>query len=200
MTNANTTELEAVNSMLATIGEAPVNSITGTLPLDASLAKNTLTEINREVQSAGWHFNMRYDYTLSLDNNSKIPLAENIMRVDLNPDKYSVTEYDVIKQGSFLYNKKGNTFTFDKALDAVVTLYLDFTDLPENARRYITLRASRIFQDRTIGGNTLHRFSATDEANALAILKQEETQTGNHSIFNNYDTYSIISRGNKVIE
>ena len=200
MTNANTTELEAVNSMLATIGEAPVNSITGTLPLDASLAKNTLNEINREVQSAGWHFNMRYDYTLSLDNNSKIPLAENIMRVDLNPDKYSVTEYDVIKQGSFLYNKKGNTFTFDKALDAVVTLYLDFTDLPENARRYITLRASRIFQDRTIGGNTLHRFSATDEANALAILKQEETQTGNHSIFNNYDTYSIISRGNKVVE
>ena len=45
MTNANTTELEAVNSMLATIGEAPVNSITGTLPLDASLAKNTLNEI-----------------------------------------------------------------------------------------------------------------------------------------------------------
>ena len=200
MTNSNTTELEAVNSMLATIGEAPVNSITGTLPLDASLAKNTLTEINREVQSAGWHFNMRYDYTLSLDTDSKIPLAENIMRVDLNPDKYSVTEYDVIKQGSFLFNKKGNTFVFDKALDAVVTLYLDFTDLPENARRYITLRAGRIFQDRTIGGNTLHRFSATDEANALAILKQEETQTGNHSIFNNYDTYSIISRGNKVIE
>ena len=200
MTNSNTTELEAVNSMLATIGEAPVNSITGTLPLDASLAKNTLTEINREVQSAGWHFNMRYDYTLSLDTDSKIPLAENIMRVDLNPDKYSVTEYDVIKQGSFLFNKKGNTFVFDKALDAVVTLYIDFTDLPENARRYITLRAGRIFQDRTIGGNTLHRFSATDEANALAILKQEETQTGNHSIFNNYDTYSIISRGNKVIE
>ena len=200
MTNANTTELEAVNSMLATIGEAPVNSITGTLPLDASLAKNTLNEINREVQSAGWHFNMRYDYTLSLDTDNKIPLADNIMRVDLNPNKYSVTEFDIIKQGSFLFNKKGNTFTFDQALDAVVTLYLDFTDLPENARRYITLRASRIFQDRTIGGNTLHRYASVDEANALALLKQEETQTGNHSIFNNYDTYNIINRGNKITE
>ena len=200
MTNANTTELEAVNSMLATIGEAPVNSITGTLPLDASLAKNTLNEINREVQSAGWHFNMRYDYTLSLDTDNKIPLADNIMRVDLNPNKYSVTEFDIIKQGSFLFNKKGNTFTFDQALDAVVTLYLDFTDLPENARRYITLRASRIFQDRTIGGNTLHRYASVDEANALALLKQEETQTGNHNIFNNYDTYNIINRGNKITE
>jgi hypothetical protein len=200
MPNTNTTELEAVNSMLATIGEAPVNSITGTLPLDASLAKNTLNEINREVQSAGWHFNMRYDYTLSLDTDNKIPLADNIMRVDLNPNKYSVTEFDIIKQGSFLFNKKGNTFTFDQALDAVVTLYLDFTDLPENARRYITLRASRIFQDRTIGGNTLHRYASVDEANALALLKQEETQTGNHNIFNNYDTYNIINRGNKITE
>ena len=37
-----------------------------------------------------------------------------------------------------------------------------------------------------------------DEANALAILKQEEAQTGNHTIFNNYDTYNIINRGNKT--
>ena len=200
MTNANTTELEAVNSMLATIGEAPVNSITGTLPLDASLAKNTLNEINREVQSAGWHFNSRTKYTLSLHTDSKIPLADNIMRVDLDINQYTPTEFDVIKQGSFLFNKVGNTFTFDQALDANVILYLDFTDLPENARRYITLRASRIFQDRTIGGNTLHRYASVDEANALALLKQEETQTGNHSIFNNYDTYNIINRGNKITE
>ena len=197
MTNASTTELEAVNTMLATIGEAPVNSITGSLPLDASLAKNTLTEINREVQAGGWHFNSRYKYTLSLDTDSKIPLADNIMRVDLDVSKYSTGTYDVIKQGGFLFNKVENTFTFDKALDAKVILYLDFTDLPENARRYITIRASRIFQDRTIGGNSLHKFSSVDEANAMAVLKQEESQTANHTIFNNYDTYNIINRGHK---
>ena len=99
-----------------------------------------------------------------------------------------------------MYNKVENTFTFTEALDANVILYLDFTELPENARRYITLRASRIFQDRTIGGNTLHKFTAIDEANSLALLKQEETQTGNHSIFNNYDTWNIINRGSKVLE
>ena len=198
MANASTTNLEAVNTMLHTISEAPVNSLTGTLPLDASLAKNTLSEINREVQSAGWKFNSRYDYTLSLDTDSKIPLAANIMRVDLDINKYSPGTYDVIKQGDFLFNKVENTFIFDKALDANVVLYLNFTDLPENARRYITIRASRIFQDRTIGGSSLHKFSAVDEANALAILKQEEAQTANHTIFNNYDTYNIINRGNKT--
>jgi hypothetical protein len=200
MTHASTTQLEAVNIMLHVISEAPVNSLTGTLPLDASLAKSTLEEINREVQSAGWVFNERYKYILSLDINSKIPLADNIMRVDLDVNKYSPTTYDVIKQGSFLYNKVENTFVFDKALEAKVILYLDFTDLPENARRYITIRASRIFQDRTIGGNNLHKYNSIDESNALAVLRQEEAQTANHSIFNNYDTWSIINRGNKIVE
>ena len=91
MTLAGTTELESVNTMLSMIGEAPVNSLTGTLPLDGTIAKNTLTEINREVQSAGWHFNSRYEYTLSLDGDSKIPLANNIMRVDLDITK---SEYE----------------------------------------------------------------------------------------------------------
>lgn len=198
MTNANTTTLESVNVLLATIGESPVNSITGSLPLDASLAKSTLTEVTREVQAGGWHFNSRYNYDLSLDTNSFIPLAENIMRVDLDNSKYSTSTYDVIKQGAFLYNKVKNTFIFTESLEANVVLYLDFTDLPENARRYITIRASRIFQDRTIGGNSLHKFTLVDEANAMAVLKQEESQTANHTIFNNYDTWNIIARGSKT--
>ena len=199
MPNAATTELEAVNTMLATIGEAPVNSITGTLPLDASLAKTTLSEINREVQSAGWHFNTFYDYTLSLDTDSKIPLADNIMRVDSDTNKYSPTSYNVVKQGAFLYNKYENTFVFDKNLDAIVVIYLDFTDLPENARRYITVRAARIFQDRSVGAQDQHGFTIRDEAAALSVLKQEEGQTGDHSIFDNNDTFSIINRKNVVI-
>ena len=46
MALSGTTELEAVNTLLHTIGEAPVNSLTGTLPIDATLASNTITEIS----------------------------------------------------------------------------------------------------------------------------------------------------------
>ena len=35
MTVAASTELEAINIMLASIGEAPINTLTGTLPVDA---------------------------------------------------------------------------------------------------------------------------------------------------------------------
>lgn len=197
MTQANTTDLEAVNTILSAIGEAPVNTLTGTLPIDATQAQNLLKEISREVQAAGWHFNSFYDYTLSQDGDNKIPLAANIMRVDLDINKYSPTNYDIIKRGDFLFNKKDNTFVFDKALDAKVILFLPFTELPENARRYITVRAARIFQDRLLGANTLHGFQAVDESNAFAVLKQEEADTADHNIFNNNDSYYIISRNNE---
>ena len=196
MAENSTTELEAVNTLLHSIGEASVNSLTN-LPIDGTQAKNILTEVSREVQATGWHFNKFFDFDLSRDNNNKIPLADNIMRVDLDINKYSPTTYDVIKRGGFLFNKKDNTYVFDKALDAKVILFLPFTELPENARRYITILAARVFQDRLLGANTLHGFQARDEANALAILKQEEMDTADHSIFNNHDSYYIINRNDK---
>ena len=42
-----TTELEAVNTILSTIGEAPLNTLTGSLPVDGTMAQNILDEINR---------------------------------------------------------------------------------------------------------------------------------------------------------
>ena len=199
MAQSSTTELEAVNTILSAIGEAPVNSLSGTLPIDATQAKNILVEISREVQAAGWHYNSFYKFTLSRDTDNKIPLADNIMRVDLDINKYNVTTYDVIKRGGFLFNKKENTYVFDKALDAKVILFLPFTELPENARRYITIRAARVFQDRLLGANTLHGFQARDEANALAILKQEEMDTADHSIFDSPDIAMAITRGHKIV-
>ena len=194
MALAGTTQLEAVNTMLSMIGEAPVNSLTGTLPLDATIANNTLTEISREVQSAGWHFNTEHKVTLSRDNNNKIPLATNIMRVDLDPSRYSRGTLDVVKRGNFLYEKIEHKFTFDEALDATVIYYLEFDELPENVKRYITIRAGRIFADRVVGEQQLHGFTQQEELNALAVLKQEEADTANHNIFDSLDTGYIVAR------
>ena len=46
-----TTELQSVNTMLSTIGEAPVNSITGTTTVDVSTAINILNETSMSIQS-----------------------------------------------------------------------------------------------------------------------------------------------------
>lgn len=58
-----TTELEAVNAMLAALGEAPVVSLDAEQP-DLGVAVNTLRDAVREVQSMGWRFNMEFGYQL----------------------------------------------------------------------------------------------------------------------------------------
>ena len=53
-----------------------------------------------------------------------------------------------------------------------------------------------MFHDRTLGANTLHKFSQEDEAKALSILKQAESHTGDYSIFDTPEQAYTISRNN----
>ena len=193
-TTTRTTELEAVNTILSTIGESPVNSLTGTLPVDATTALNVLDEISREVQSAGWHYNSHYKVDLSRDGDSKIPVGTDVLRVELNT-KYDRSSYDIVQRDSYLYNLAKNQETFDQDFtDNSIVYLLDFSKLPEPARRYITIRAARVFHDRTLGANTLHKFSSEDEARSLAVMKQDEANTANHSIFDSQLQSYIVNR------
>jgi len=195
-TQTRTSELEAVNTILSTIGEAPLNSLTGSLPVDGTIAKNVLSEVAREVQSQGWHFNTHYKVTLSRDTDNKIPLATNIVRVEVDPRRYSKVSYDIVQRNNFLYNLAKNEETFDTNFqDATAVYLLPFDEIPEQAKRYITIRSARIFHDRTLGANTIHKFSQEDEAKALSILKQAESHTGDYSIFDTPEQAYTIIRG-----
>ena len=74
-----TTKLEAVNSMLGHIGEAPVNTISNAtaLPISASVAVSVLDETSREVQLQGWHFNTEVDVELTPDGDGNITIPDN---------------------------------------------------------------------------------------------------------------------------
>ena len=194
-----TSELEAVNTILSTIGEAPLNTLSGSLPVDGTIAKNVLSEVAREVQSEGFHFNTHYKVTLSRDTDNKIPLATNVVRVELDPNRESKSNYDIVQRDGFLYNLAKNTEVFDKNFENVKVIYLlPFAEIPEQAKRYITIRASRIFHDRTLGANTLHKFTLEDEEKALTILRQAETQTGDYTVFDTPEQAYTISRNNRV--
>ena len=81
-----------------------------------------------------------------------------------------------------------------------VVVYLDFEELPEAARRYITIRSARIFQDRVVGSNELHAFQQRDELVALVELKDADSNVNDNNIFDNYGVSSIIDRlGGRVL-
>ena len=69
-----------------------------------------------------------------------------------------------------------------------------FDKLPEQARRYITIRSARVFHDRTLGANTLHKFSSEDEARSLSVMKQAEMATGDNTIFDSDLQNYIVNR------
>ena len=198
-TTTRSTELEAVNVILSTIGEAPLNSLSGSLPVDGTMAKNVLSEISREVQSSGWHFNTHYKSTLTRDTNNNIPVATNVVRVELDPNLESKSSYDLVQRDGKLYNLAKNTDIFDKDFTDVTQVYLlPFNEIPEQAKRYITIRSARVFHDRTLGANTLHKFSQEDEKQALSTLRNAESRTGDYSIFDTPEQAYTISRNNRI--
>jgi len=183
-----TSKLEAVNSMLGHIGESPVNSISDTnaLPISAATAISVMDEVSRSVQAEGWHFNTELKVTLSPAGDGTITLSDDILEVDTTD-----TSIDIAQRGLSLFDRSNNTSVFSKALEVNLTRLLDFTSLPEAARRYITLVASRVFQGRMVGSRELEALIARDEYNARADLMDAEGNNSDRTIF---DSYAVASR------
>tara|TARA_R100001129_G_scaffold152265_1_gene114669 strand:- start:602 stop:1213 length:612 start_codon:yes stop_codon:yes gene_type:complete len=196
MTTAATTELESVNIMLAAIGEAPVNTLTGTLPVDVRLAQSTLTEVNKEVQSEGWSFNTEIDVTQQrTDGTNHINLGTDILRID--PNIHQHPTIDAIQRGLKLYDRLNNTYIFDEDLICTVVYFRTFDEIPEPARRYITIKAARIFVDRLVSDDGLRTYTQQDEVRARAILMETDLANGDHNLLRGdpslssvFDTYS----------
>lgn len=193
MALASTTKLNAINTILSAVGEAPINSLTGTLTADVRLAEAILDETSREVQSAGWHFNTEKDVPLIPNTDNEVEIGTNVARVDLEGSNVDA-DFDIVIRGTKLYNRKKLTFTISKTKKYTVVYLLDFTDMPENARRYIMIRAARIFQDRLVGSEKNSMFTRGDEQQALIALRDYEMESADYSIFDNFDVGRIIDR------
>jgi len=187
---AGTSKLDAVNTMLSAIGEAPVSSLSSGL-IDAEVAETILNTVDREVQSMGWHFNTDLNKSFAQTPAGEILLPADILRADAT---LKANAPNLVQRGLKMYDRTNHTFIVgtDVALDVVVQL--NFDDLPEVAKRYVVLRATRVFQDRVVGSDTLHGFQKEDENMALMELKDFDKAADDHNIFDNYDTFSIIDR------
>ena len=195
MTVAATTKLESINIMLAAIGEAPINSLTGTLPVDARLAQQTLTEINKKVQMEGWSFNTEIDVTLTRDGSNEIALSIDTLRIDANIHQHPTI--DPIQRGLKLYDRLNNKYQFDEDLICTVVYFRAFNEIPEPARYYITIKAARVFVDRLVGDQGLRTYTEQDETRARAILMETDLANGDHNLLRGdpsltsvFDTYS----------
>jgi hypothetical protein len=187
---AQTTKLEAVNTMLSAIGEAPVTALNLGL-VEADIAETILGSVSKEVQSQGYSFNRQLSVTFNPDTNGNIILPADILRAD---STQKTDNLDLVQRGLKMFDRVNNTFTVAQTVYLDIVTELEFIDLPEVVKRYITIRAGRIFLDRVVGSSTLHGFSENDEARALSEIRDMEGEGQDFNIFNNFDTYSIVNR------
>ena len=112
-----TTKLQAVNTMLATIGSAPVNQLISPgspNSADVAIAMNTLDEVSLNVQSRGWHFNTEENIPLTPDPGTKeIYISANVVFVDIERENDLGSKYDITVRNNKLYNKKTDSFPFN---------------------------------------------------------------------------------------
>ena len=72
-TTARLTELQAVNRMLAGIGQAPITQagLTNAANPDVAMATQTLYEVSRQIQAEGWSFNKEYNVETTFDGTTR---------------------------------------------------------------------------------------------------------------------------------
>lgn len=143
--------------------------------LEAQVASSVLVETKKEVLSDGWDFNQDKDYEFPQDSNGFIAIPANVLDI-------SSTDGEVIMRNWNLYSKKDQTAIFDKPQKMNVIWDLDFNTLSHPIRNYITIRAARKFQARTIMDTNVYGYSQKDEEDAYIIARRSEGFTGRYNM------------------
>ena len=191
------TELEAVNRMLTAIGEQEVSSITGSVLAEVAIARSELRIFTEELQSTSWDFNREVDYVLTPTVGNRIIIPQNATFVD---SKYHWLKY--IKRKEFttdthfsLYDQTNRTFEFTENVTVDITFKYNFDDLSFIVQNYITAKASRRFAGKVTVDAALENAAMRHEAEAMALFKEEEGETGDYNMnTGSYTMNSTLSR------
>lgn len=182
-TSGSQTELQAVNEILASVGQAPVTTLEQTNP-DVAIAYNTLLEVNREVQAEGWTFNKEENIPWKLNTDKEIEIPENVLQMDLNNWHLSNRGRDTVRRDGKLYDRFNHTFEFDDDPTYVdVTYILNWLDLPPAIQSYITARAASIVSMRIVGDSTQYQILQQKEAYCRTQAMEYECNQGDYSMF-----------------
>jgi hypothetical protein len=176
-------ELDAVNSMLLSIGQAPVNTLNVSGITDVALARQQLTGMTRRVLSRGWNFNTDKNYQLVPDVDGLIAVPAGALKFEGMSPTDEFTQRRHPTKGMCVYDQTRNSFTFTAPVSLKVTWAFAFEDLPETARCYIATAAGRRFQSKAIGSQILDRFEEEDEMKALILMERDERGSRKTNMF-----------------
>lgn len=185
------TELEAVNAILFTIGESPVNSLDGTTSVDVINARSLLTQESRKIQDQGWTFNTQGGVFIPADSFSQmIPWRASWLRV---MDGSSGTPY--VRRAGYLYDRTARTDLFPGGVTVELIEEVPFDELPYCFQNYITCKAARRFNGGSFGDPNTDTEIARQEQEAKIACNEYELDYGKYSIFTDTYVQGLLGRG-----
>lgn len=223
-----TTELQAINAMLAAIGSAPITDLTvGQALSDVAMATEELRKAAREVQTVPWQFNTRFQHALSpvgtvawtdadgtANTLNVFTPPTNLASFRASPVSAQVRSgrvMDLVIGTSVVYVPGTQVFidrtfyregliagTYAK-LFIDATFLFDFATIPETARRYITVLAGRRFAASVVGASETVGFAQQDEVAALRILKRDQGMEDNFNMLDNPDVGRAVGLRPRMI-
>ena len=182
------TELEAINTLLSVIGEAPIDSlsdITVNEITDSALARKTLNEVSRDVQAEGWSWNTDNDVTFEKDVADEIKLPASALKVVFP----SFGNGNYVARGLRVYDRNRQSYDMSEVESVTATQVvsqLNWEDMPHAAQQYIAIRAARIYSDRFLNSDAIYVYTTNDEQYARSMLiRSEEREGGDNMLYGN---------------
>lgn len=176
------TELEAVNDMLATIGQAPLNTFNSGI-LDQNMARAELGKVVREVCLYGFKFNTDENHVLTPNTDGICFLPAGAFSVDPMDPRQDLTVRKHPSGAFAIWDNANLTWTLAAPVKVRIKWSFDYDALPETARGYAVLAAGRRFQARLVGDRTLDAFAAESEQKAWLSLQREQSATADINMF-----------------
>ena len=202
------TELSSVNSILGSIGQAPVsriyNKVDGELIYinpEIAVVHQILKEVCVDVQNEGWTWNTEFNYEMLPNQDNEVNIPPDVLRLDITEGQvYRNT--DVVRRDGKLYDRYNHTYKFQNSIRLDFTWLIPYEDLPSVFQRYITLRASGRAATQLVTNPQLVQLLAQQEAQARAACMEYECNQGDHTFFGtpagtayrSYQPYRVLAR------
>lgn len=191
------TKLDAVNVMLASIGQSPLNTITGTIPKEGTKAVLALDHAQREILTNGWSFNSDEEYPLS-PSGGKIDVPAGAAFIDPTYGENFTMRWDSAgTPGLRLYDNDKRLFNdFQSDVKCNIIWFFEYEQCPQHVRQYVMAKAARKFQAGIIASNILYAFTKEMEQEAYAGFRRIEKRQQNFNI--NRDSVAAHRHRNPV--
>jgi len=211
---AHMSELQAVNQMLRSIGETPVQTLSSG-QLDAEQAQTVLGEVSRRIQAQGWHCNTRRSVSLAKNSSNQFAVGVNVLSIDtVNPDSgrrqgtpNPSSYYNAVLRRSaddtkfLLYDVDNDSETWadPDLLTVDIIEYLPFSALTPLLQVYVYKSAGHEFQKSAVSSGTLYQFTLEDVEESGINALQEDTANADRNMFtHNRHAREVVYRYNPL--